>query len=98
MTTLQLDHEPAAARVAVSDDRLTVELADGRILSVPLEWYPRLQHATDAERQNWQLLGDGYAIEWPAVDEHVGVDGLLAGRQSGESDASLQRWLASRTG
>jgi hypothetical protein len=64
---------------------------------VPLSRYPRLQHATESERQNWQLLGDGYAIEWPDVDEHIGMDGLLAGRSSGESAASLNRWLAART-
>jgi hypothetical protein len=78
------------------DDQFTIELPDGRRLIVPLGWYPRLQHATDAERKNWQLLGDGYAIEWRDIDEHIGVEGLLAGRRSGESAASLDRWLASR--
>ncbi|MFO7903592.1 MAG: DUF2442 domain-containing protein [Planctomycetota bacterium] len=77
--------------------RLTVGLADGRSLSVPLEWYPRLARATQRERCNWRLLGDGYAIEWPDLDEHIGVAGLLAGRRSGESSASFQRWLASRS-
>jgi hypothetical protein len=52
--------------------------------------------ATAAERNNWQLLGDGYAIEWPDLDEHIGVEGLLAGRRSGEGAASFQRWLATR--
>ena len=98
MSTLELEREPVASLVALSADRLIVDLADGRILSVPLTWYPRLQHATEAERQNWQLLGEGYAIEWPDVDEHIGMEGLLAGRRSGESPASLNRWLASRTG
>jgi hypothetical protein len=79
-----------------SNDELVIELPDGRCLSVPLAWYPRLQHATDVERMNWQLLGDGYAIEWPDLDEHIGVEGLLAGRRSGESAASLNRWLATR--
>jgi hypothetical protein len=56
--------------------------------------YPRLLHGSEKERQNWKLLGDGYAIEWPDLDEHIGVEGLLAGRRSGESEASLSRWLS----
>lgn len=96
MSTLELEQEPVATRVAFTADRLVVDLEDGRSLSVPLAWYPRLQHATEAERLNWQLLGEGYAIEWPDVDEHIGIDGLLAGRRSGESQASLDRWRASR--
>lgn len=68
----------------------------GRSLIIPLTWYPRLLHGTLAERQNWQLLGDGYAIEWPDLDEHIGIEGLLAGRRSSESQKSLERWLASR--
>ncbi len=96
MNTLTLEHEPLAAKVTFSDDNLTVELVDGRSLSVPLDWYPRLAHATGSERANWRLLGDGYAIEWPDLDEHLGLASLLAGRRSGESNASWQRWLASR--
>ena len=88
--------EPIAVGITVTDDDLAVNLADGRSIHVPLAWFPRLFHASDAERQNWQLLGDGYAIEWPDLDEHIGVDGLLAGRHSGESQQSLKRWLASR--
>lgn len=84
-------------KVSLDPDHLVVELADGRSLLVPLEWYPRLYHATEKERQNWQLLGGGYAIEWPDLDEHIGVEGLLAGRRSGESAASLERWRLSRT-
>jgi hypothetical protein len=74
-----------------------VELADGRTLTVPLDWYPRLFHGTEAERGRWQLLGDGYAIEWPDLDEHIGINGLLAGHRSGESSESISRWLATRT-
>lgn len=91
-----LETEPAAASVEVSEDRLTVHLTDDRTISVPLSWFPRLVHGTPAERENWQLLGGGYAIEWPDLDEHVGIEGLLAGRGSGESDASFGRWLRSR--
>ena len=75
---------------------MTITLEDGRGLRVPLAWYPRLLHATPAERNNWQLLGDGYAIEWPDFDEHIGVEGLLAGRRSGESAQSFERWLQAR--
>jgi hypothetical protein len=96
MTTLILDIEPLVAHVSIEQDKLMVELADGRSLYIPLEWYPRLTHASPAERENWHLLGDGYAIEWPDLDEHIGVEGLLAGRRSSESQRSLQRWLASR--
>ena len=85
MTTLVLKDDPIAAGVRIGDGRLIVDLTDGRSLSVPLSWYPRLEHGTDAERQKWQLLGDGYAIEWPDLDEHIGIEGLLAGRRSGES-------------
>lgn len=97
MTTLTLDTEPIAVEVSVTDEKITVGLADGRSLSIPLEWYPRLLHGTAKERQSWQLLGDGYAIEWPDLDEHIGIEGLLAGRRSSESKRSIARWLASRT-
>jgi hypothetical protein len=97
MTTLVLEQDPVAVKVDLTADHLIVELADGRSLTVPLAWYPRLLHGSPAERQNWQLLGDGYAIEWPGLDEHIGVEGLLAGRRSGESQASFNRWLASRS-
>jgi hypothetical protein len=91
-----LEREPVAETVSVTSDKLLVDLADGRSLSVPLGWYPRLRHGSRAERRNWRLLGDGYATEWPDLDEHIGVEGLLAGRASGESKKSLSRWLASR--
>jgi hypothetical protein len=96
MTTLVLETKPLAAQIKTTDERLIVDLVDGRSLIVPLSWYPRLLHASQEERQNWQLLGDGYAIEWVDLDEHIGVEGLLAGKQSGESNQSFQRWLATR--
>lgn len=98
MSTLVLEAEPTAVDVQVSDAWLTVELMDGRTLRVPLTWYPRLVYATALERTHWQLLGNGYAIEWPDLDEHIGVEGLLAGRRSGESTHSLDRWLQGRAG
>lgn len=96
MTTLVLEIEPLAAQIRTTDERLIVDLVDGRSLVVPLSWYPRLLHASQEERQNWQLLGDGYAIEWVDIDEHIGIEGLLAGRHSGESHQSFERWLATR--
>ena len=82
--------------MALTSNHLVVELADDRSLTVPLEWYPRLLRGSDSERHNWKILGDGYAIEWPDLDEHIGIEGLLAGRRSGESEGSFNRWLASR--
>ena len=96
MTTLTLEVEPLAIKIAVTEDDLIVDLSDGRRISVPLAWYPRLMYAAPAERQNFELLGDGYAIEFPDLDEHIGIDGLLAGRQSGESRASFEKWLRKR--
>ncbi len=96
MTTLTLETEPLATAVSVSLEGLIVELADGRSLTIPIAWYPRLQHGSLAERNRWQLLGDGYAIEWPDLDEHIGIEGLLAGRRSSESALSFERWLATR--
>src|SRR5438477_11175360 len=96
MTSLVLERDPVAVSIRVSDERLIVELDDRRSLSVPLEWYPRLAHAKPAERDHWELWGNGYAIEWPDVDEYISVQGLLAGRRSGECERSIKRWLDSR--
>ena len=96
MTTLVLETEPLVIKVTVTDEKVIVDLVDGRSLSVPLAWYPRLLHGSPEERQNWQLLGDGYAIEWVDLDEHIGVEGLLAGRRSSESQRSFESWLINR--
>ncbi len=64
------------------DENLIVDLIDGRSLIMPLSWYPRLLNASQVERENWQLLGEGYAIAWIDLDEYIGVEGLLAGKQS----------------
>src|SRR3954468_10413852 len=87
---------PVATNVAVSDDTLTVDLSDGRTIAVPLAWYPRLAHATAEERSSWRLLGDGSGIHWPAIDEDVSVNNLLAGQPSLESQESFKKWLAAR--
>jgi hypothetical protein len=97
MTTLTLDTEPLATKINVTDEKLVIELVDGRSLIIPLSWYPRLLSASHKERHNWQLLGDGYAIEWIDLDEHIGIEGLLAGKRSGESHQSFARWLATRS-
>ena len=81
--------------VSVTDDTLTVDLEDGRTISVPIGWFPRLAHGTQGERSNWQISGAGYGIHWPDVDEDIGVEGLLLGRKSSESGASFARWLHS---
>lgn len=86
---------PAAAKIAVSDDALTVTLTDGRVISAPLGWYPRLVHATPKERDNIEIYGDG-TIHWPDLDEDISVEALLAGRRSLESDVSFARWLAAK--
>lgn len=90
--------DPRAQSVTVTDDSLTVDLVDGRTVSVPLSWYPRLSHASSPERDNWRLVGRGEGIHWPDIDEDISVDGLLRGRPSGESQDSLKRWLAGRLG
>jgi hypothetical protein len=87
---------PAATNVVVTDDTLTVDLSDGRTISVPLAWYPRLAHGTPEERAKWRLLGRGEGIHWPQLDDDISVEGLIAGRPSGESQASLARWIEQR--
>ena len=68
-----------ATHVTVTDDALTVELSDGRTISVPLAWYPRLLHATPSQRSNWRRAGGGYGIHWPDIDEDLSTEGLLRG-------------------
>jgi hypothetical protein len=80
----------------VSEDALLVDLADGRTITVPLAWFPRLAHGTPAERANWRLVGGGEGIHWPELDEDISVESLLAGRRSGETQESLRRWLQTR--
>ncbi len=98
MTTLVNDLEAVKALdITISADALTVILADGRVVSVPLTWYPRLLHGSPHERMNWEWIGDGEGIHWPDLDEDISVVSLILGRPSAESQRSLQRWLASRS-
>ena len=89
---------PEVSDVAVSEETLSVELSDGRTLSVPVGWYPRLAYATDEERTNWTIMDEGHGIHWRDLDEDVSLEGLLAGYASRESQASLRRWLEGRSG
>jgi hypothetical protein len=96
MSTLVTEREVFAESIRFSDDSMTVQLDDGRSLSIPLLWYPRLLHGTNQERLKYELIGDGEGIHWPELDEDISVEGLLAGKTSAESDASLSRWLQKR--
>src|SRR5438132_1476349 len=92
--TLQLSR---ITNVTVTDDTISVDLEDGRTISVPIGWYPRLSYGTASERANLQISGAGYGVHWPDLDEDIGVEGLMLGRKSTESPASLDRWLKSRS-
>jgi len=97
MTTSPADLGQARAQsILVTRDALVVEFVDGRTLTVPLAWYPRLLHGTPAERAHWRLIGNGMGVHWPDLDEDISVEGLLAGRRSGETVASIKRWLEAR--
>ena len=87
---------PKAVNFTVTEDTLQADLSDGRTISVPLAWYPRLVHATQAERDNWELTGGGQGIRWPDLDEDLSIEGLIAGRPSGENQRSLDRWLKAK--
>ena len=87
---------PTVSNVVMTDDTMTVDLADGRSIAVPLAWYPRLVNATPQERSAWHIIGQGHGLHWDALDEDISVENLLMGRGSGESQPSLQRWLARR--
>lgn len=96
MPTLDVDSEldVRATAVRVSEAELTVEFEDGRTLSVPTAWYPRLHHGTPKERQNFQI--GAFGVHWPDLDEDISYSGLLLGRRSGETSSSLKFWLDAR--
>lgn len=97
MNTLVVElHVVSAQSVEVTNDTLIVDLDDGRTLSVPLAWYPRLLHGSIEERANWRWIGNGEGIHWPDLDEDISVQHLLLGKPSRESQVSLNRWLQER--
>ena len=95
ITAIQIE-VPYAVDARVTDDTLSVDLNDGRTISVPLVWYPRLVEASPEEREHWRLIGGGEGLHWEELDEDISIEGLLAGRASGESQQSLKKWLEVR--
>ena len=91
-----LTAEARAQNITITDDTLAVDLTDGRTISVPLVWYPRLMHGTEKERNNWRFIGDKEGIHWPDLDEDISIENLLNGKPSGESQNSFKRWLEAR--
>lgn len=97
MTTLAVElNLPYAESVTVTEDTLNVDLSDGRTISVPLTWFPRLVYSTPEQRENWRLTGRGLGIHWENVDEDISIEGLIAGKPSGESQSSFRKWLEKR--
>ncbi|CAB1057731.1 hypothetical protein D1BOALGB6SA_2484 [Olavius sp. associated proteobacterium Delta 1] len=98
MNTLAVEiRVPEALNVSLTDDTLSVDLNDGRSISVPIAWFPRLLHSTEQERNNWRLIGRGQGIHWEDIDEDISIEGLIAGLPSGKSQESLKKWLAKRS-
>lgn len=98
MSTLAIEIQvPYAEDVTVTQEALNVDLSDGRTISVPVAWFPRLLYSIQKERDNWRLIGRGHGIHWEDIDEDISVEGLLAGKPSGESQASFKKWLDSRS-
>lgn len=97
MTTLAIELLMVSAQnVKVTDEALIVDLSDGRTVSVPLAWFPRLLHGTQSERDKWRLIGDGEGVHWPDLDEDISVENLILGKPSGESQKSFKKWLEAR--
>jgi len=98
MNTLTIE-TPATVRaqnVIVTEDALMVDLVDGRTITVPLAWYPRLFYGSSEERSKWRFIGQGEGIHWPDLDEDISVEGLQSGRPSNESQRSFKSWLEKR--
>jgi len=79
MSTLAVELHPQAQAVSCTEESIVVELVDGRTVSAPLVWFPKLSHATKKQLENWELLGDGEGIYWPEIDEDLSIIGLLIG-------------------
>ena len=96
ISTLEIE-TPFAVDIRVTEDTIALDLSDGRSISVPLGWYPRLVYATEAERNNWRLIGKGHGIHWEDLDEDISVESLLVGKPSGEGQVSFKKWLQRRS-
>ena len=97
MNTLAPEIRTALAQnVFVTDDSLIVDLDDGRTISVPLAWFPRLLNGSEEERNNWRFIGRGEGIHWPELDEDISIEGIIFGKPSVESQPSFKRWLEGR--
>ncbi len=78
MSTLTIKVEPLATSVRFTSNAMQVTLADGREVSVPMEWFPRLRDAKAEQRNKWELIGDGIGIHWPELDEDIETESLLS--------------------
>ena len=96
MNILNLEHQCLTTKLSFSEYSFTVHLDDGRQITVPLAWYPRLLAGNKKERANYKLIGGGEGIHWPKLNEDILIEGLLAGRPSQESQTSLKKWLQKR--
>ena len=97
MTTLMVEiQESKAQTVVVTEEAISVDLIDGRTITVPIAWYPRLQNGNTKERKRWRLIGGGTGIHWAGLDEDISIDNIILGKASGESQASFKRWLETR--
>ena len=97
MNTVMIEINKAKAKkITLSDDTIIIDLEDGRTISAPIAWYPRLLYGTKKERNNWRLIGDGEGIHWPDLDEDISIDNIIFGKSSGESQQSFKKWLDNR--
>lgn len=97
MNTLAIEiSKSLIERVSFTEDSLIVDLSDGRTITLPLAWYPRLTHATYKERENWRVIGRGEGIHWPELDEDISIENIIIGRPSGETQRSINAWLNQR--
>lgn len=93
MSTLIFEHECLVQKLTFTEDSFIVFLNDGRSISVPLTWYPRLFHAKRSELEHYEFIGNGEGIHWIDLDEDISIEGIFAGRRSGESQNSFEKWL-----
>jgi len=92
MSTSTLASSPRAVGLEITDDILKISLDDGRVVSVPISWYPRLSNALPEHRGVWEFIGGGHGIHWPELDEDISVENVLLGQPSGESARSFAKW------